>query len=243
MDGETMEQTSTQRPMIKLTPMEAKSSKILIAYDEIMKMPGLYILRKIRDEYNDKFEPFIRTETLTEISDKDLAYIYAARPVINPLEWLAITEFDYNGNYESLLGRFKTMYIESDFTDLAGQIEYFLKAFFITDIYFWSPGYDKRIDFDIQSKFADKENYNKIAYVTGPIEKCIEELNIDMVFYPYATEEMLKYTRDHKAIIFAFPNYGFNLGDKEGFVKNQLKTDDNVGIYPVFRNEKPIGLG
>ena len=237
-----MEVTAKQ-PMVKLTPMEAKSSKLLIAYDEVMKMPGLYVLKKIRDQYEDRFEPFIRTELLGEISDKDLPYIYASRPIQNPLEWLAITEFDYKSNYESLLGRFKTMYIETEFNDLANHIEYFLKAFFITDVYFWSPGYDKRIDFDIHSRFSDKENFNKIAYVTGPIDKCLIELGVDMIFYPYATEDILKLAREHKDVIFAFPNYGFNIGDSEGFVKGQLKTDDNIGIYPVFQNEKPVSLG
>ena len=232
-----------KQQMTKLTPMEAKSSKLLIAYDEIMKMPGLYVLKKIRDNYVDKFEPFIRTELLSEISDKDLQYIYAARPIYNPLQWLAITEFDYEANYESMLGRFKTMYIETEFTDLASHIEYFLKAFFITDLYFWSPGYDKRIDFDIHSKFSDKENFNKVAYVTGPIDKCIAELGVDMVFYPYATDDMLKLAREHKEVIFAFPNYGFNIGDRDGFVKGQHKDDDNIGIYPVFQNEKPVSLG
>ena len=230
------------KPMVKLVPMESKSSRLLIAYDEVMKLPGLYILRKIRDNYIDKFEPFIRTGLLTEIPDKDLPYLYAARPVINPLEWLKIAEFDYVSNYNNLVSRFKTMYVEMDFTSICDHIEYFLKAFFITGIYFWSPMYDKRIDFDIHSRFADKENFDKIAYVTGPLDKCIDEMETDMVFYPYVNDNMLALARKNKHVIFAFPNYGFNLVDKD-YLKGQTADDDNIGTYPLFQNEEPIYFG
>ncbi len=226
----------------KVTPMDIQPSRILIAYNEVIKQPGLYIIRKIRDKYSEKFKTYINMEFLNEVSDKDLPFLYAARTIKNPLEWLAISEFDYELNYQNLLGRFKSMYIEMPTTTLFKHIDHYLKAYFITDVYFWSRNYDKRIDFDIQSIYNDNEYHEKVNYVTGPIDKCIDQLKIDFVFYPEITEEMWPIIREREKVVFAFPTYAYNIGEDD-LVIGQKETDNNVGIYPIIQLEKDHFFG
>ena len=231
-----------KKPMPRTIPMDIKTSKLLIAYNEVIKQPGLYILRKIRDEYMEKFKPYINTELLAEISDKDLPYIYAARNVINPLQWLAITEFDYEANYNSLAKRFKTMYIESEPTTLNQHMTHFLKAFFITDLCFWTEEYDKRVDFDIQSTYNNTDFSEKVKYVTGPLDGCIRDIHPDVVFYPYITDDMWKLSRDNKDIVFIYPTYLFNVTTK-GILHGQPDDEDNVGTYPIIQSSTAHFMG
>ena len=230
------------QPMHKLIPMDMTPSRIFIVYDEIIKQPGLYILRMIRDKYPDKFKDFIDVQFLSDIPDKDLPYIYAARPEPNPLLWLSIKDFDYDANYKSLCRREKGMYLEMPFTSLNNHMDYFLRTFFITDIYFWTREYDKRVDFDIQLTYNDRPYANKVKYVTGPLNKCITQLTLDMVYYPIIDDNTWTMIRENKNIVFAIPNYAYNM-NYNNLLKGQTDQDDNVGFYPVIEQDKPHFLG
>ena len=231
-----------KQPVGKLIPMDIQPSSLLFAYDEIIKQPGMYILKMIRDKYPDKFREYIDIDLLQEISDKDLPYFYGARDIINPLQWLAKTEFDYEKNYRSLHNRTKEMYLEMPTTTLFTHMELYLKAFFITNVYFWTRDYDKRVDFDIQSMYNETEYKNKVNYVSGPFDKCITQLKIDIAFYPYLTDEIWGFIRNKPDTFFAFPNYGFNVIGKDT-PKGLSEGDDNVGVYPIIEQRKPYFLG
>ena len=231
-----------KQPIGKLIPMDVQPSSLLFAYDEVIKQPGLYILRMIRDKYPDKFREYINIDTLLEISDKDLPYIYAARDKVNPLEWLAVKEFDYEKNYMSLRNRVKEMYIEMPTTTLFNHMDMYLKAFFITKVYFWTREYDKRVDFDIQSQYIETAYINKVQYVTGPFDKCVNQLKIDIAFYPFLTDEVWGFIRNKPDTFFAIPNYAFNL-QNPNTPKGLTEDDDNIGIYPIIEQSKPYFLG
>lgn len=219
--------------------MEMVPSKLIIAYDEIIKQPGLYILRMIRDKFAEQFSEYINVDILQEIPDKDLNIIYAARNEINPLKWLAYGEFDYDRNYKSLHARNKSMYLEMDTTSLYEHMDAYFRAFFITDVYFWTRNYDKRVDFDIQYNFSSRTN--KAQYITGPFDMCVDSIKPDIVFYPYIND-IWDTIRKYRKTVFAIPTYGFNMAS-ESLLIGQTDDDENVGYYPIIQSDKPIFMG
>jgi len=219
--------------------MDMIPSKLIIAYDEVIKQPGLYILRMIRDQFSEQFSEYINIDLLQEISDKDMDIIYASRNEANPLKWLAYGEFDYDRNYKSLHHRDKNMYMSMPTTSLYEHLDSYIRAFFITDICFWTRNYDERVDFDIQYMFNDRTN--KMKYITGPFDMCIETVKPDMVFYPYIND-IWDIVRKHESIVFAIPSYGFNMAS-ESLLIGQTDDDENVGYYPVIQSDKPRFMG
>ena len=234
--------TEGKIPMRKLTPMDIKPAKMLIAYDELVKQPGLYVLRMIRDKYPDKFAEYLNIDLLKEILDKDLEILYDARSVLNPLEWLAISKFDYEANYTSLCKRDKDMYTNMKGTDMMDSIHEFVKTFFITDVYIWTRLYDKRVDIDIALNFGTGSEDDKCKYVTGPLDKVIEVTEPNMVFYPFINDRIWELVRKYRQVVFAIPTYDMNRGET-GSLKGQTEEDVNIGYYPLLRNRGIPFLG
>ena len=132
--------------------------------------------------------------------------------------------------------------MESEPTTLSGHIDYFLKAFFITDICFWTLEYDKRVEFEIQSRFNNAEHGEKVSYITGSIANCVTDIKPDVVFYPVINDDMWKLSRANKAIVFVYPTYGFNIADNK-LLKGQTDDDDNVGTYPIIQSSSIHFMG
>lgn len=237
-----MENTDQKTQIQKLIPMDMKPAKILLAYDELIKQPGLYILRMIRDKYSDKFSSYIDTEVLKNVLDKDLEVLYNAREERNPLKWVAISEFDYDLNYKSLYNRDKDMYTNMKGTDMFNHVKEFNRAFFITDIFIWTRLYDKRVDIDIALSFGTSGSDDKFKYVTGPFDKVVDTVEPNMVFYPFIDDDIWKIIRSHKDTIFALPNYTMNRGINNTF-KGQKDDDYNVGFYPIMTIDSSYCLG
>ena len=220
-------------------PIDMTESSLLICYEEIIKQPGLYIVEQIRKNPPESFKDYIDLETLQEVSDKDLPFLYNIRSHYNPLRWLATSTFDWDKEYEKLYNRDKLMYISSPYTDFHEGVEQYLKAFFISKIYFWSRYYDKRIDFDIQSEYNNRDHSDKVEYITGPLDATIDELEVDMVFYPELNDSIWELIRENRNIVFAFPSHPFNMANEDTLI-GQTSKDENVGFFPCT---KPHVLG
>lgn len=220
--------------------MDIKFSSILIYYDNCIKTGDIFLLRKIKEEFSSKFNKYINMDILNLIDkDENFNTMVFSRNEINPLKWLAISEFDYDANYKYLKNKFKDLYIKGDSFDLAKDVEEFFKSYFIKNVYFYSEIYDNRIDFDYQ--FIYNQN-GKASYVTGDLEQVINRFSIEAVFYPYNTEYIRDIARRHRDIIFSIPNYGFNM--ENGYKLKDLTDDDNnIGFYPLLRHTKPIFFG
>ena len=141
-----------------------------------------------------------------------------------------------------IIAQDKLMYLNLPYTHFHSSIAQFLKAFFISKIYFWSRYYDKRIDFDIQSEYNNTDHSDKVEYITGPLDAAIDELEVDMVFYPEITDDIWAIVRDNRDIVFAFPNHPFNM-QNESTLKGQTTKDENVGFYPCIDFSKSYALG
>lgn len=210
---------------------------VVIYYDEIMKNVGLSVLKLIHKKYKTQFSKLLNFDFFN-LPEKDLVYIYSARNKKNPLEWLAISEFDYELNYNNLLNKFNDIYIFTPPTNFAKTVDNMLDQFSIKKIIFVSENYDKRIDFDIQHTYRENKNYWKISYVTGAMVGVYNEYKPDIIFYPYLDENVLSLARANRNLIFAIPTYGFNDNP-------ELKDSDfNIGFYPsVINNNGPVYLG
>ena len=90
-----------------MKPSDLKRSKFLIHYDELVKPSGLFILRIIRDKYAKNFSKLINIQSISSISDQELELMYVSRNIINPLEWLKISDFDTEANYKYFYEKYK----------------------------------------------------------------------------------------------------------------------------------------
>ena len=217
-------------------PMQMEPSAVLFHYDEIIKLGGLFVLQVVRDNYADKMKEFIDIDFLRNTSDEDLFYLYLARTIYNPFEWLAIKEFNYEKNYLYFWKKFKNMFISARATDIKKTVDNLVDAYFISNIYIYSKEYDKRIDFDSQSMVRFGVHREKIKYVTGNLPAVLDQINPDLVFYPNIFD-IVELARLHRDIAFAVPNTAYNLTD-EGELLGIDKSDNNVGIYPVIQEAK-----
>ena len=213
--------------------MQMQPSDVLFHYDEIVKLSGLFILRMVRDYYAEKMAPYIDIPFLQNTSDADLYYLYLARTEYNPFEWLAIQEFNYEKNYNYFWKKYQNMFISSEPMDIKDTIVTLLDAYFINTVYIHSDTYDKRIDFDSQSMVQTHKHKSKLSYVTGPLDKVVEKINPDLVFYP-ELEPIVPIARDHRDIAFAVPNCGFNL-EEDGKLRFINQDDRNIGYYPIIQ--------
>ena len=219
-----------------MKPVQMQSSDVLFHYDEIVKLSGLFILRMVRDYYAEKMAPYLDMTFLSNTSDEDLYYLYLARDVYNPFQWLAIQEFNYEKNYNYFWNKYQNMFISSEPTDIHDTIMSLMDSYFINTVYIYSESYDKRIDFDAQSMVQLSRHRHKMAYITGDLSKVIEKVNPDLIFYPNL-EDILELARDHRDIAFAVPNCGFNL-EETGQLRYIDKNDHNIGHYPIIQSSK-----
>ena len=217
-------------------PIQMEPSAVLIHYDEIVKLGGLFVLQIIRDNYADKMKNYIDIDFLRNTSDEDLFYLYLARTIYNPLEWLAIKEFNYEKNYEFFWKKYKNMFISARATDIKKTIDNLVDAYFINTIYIYSREYDARIDFDSQSMVQNVIHREKLKYVTGKLSAVLDKMNPDLVFYPNIMD-IIELARLHRDIAFAIPNMAYNLTDN-GEILGIDKNDNNIGIYPVIQTAK-----
>ena len=220
--------------------MTVKFSNILINYDDCVKCSDFFLFEMIIDHYRDSFKNFISVDLLDLMdTEPNFKLIYFSRTIYNPFQWMAITDFDYDGNYEYFHKKYKNMYIESYSLDLCQDIIEFTKSYMIKNIYIYSKEYDKRIDFDYQYTFNKNP---KLQYVTGNLDDVIDKCSIEAVFYPVINDEILQLARKNKHVIFSIPNYGFNMQDPVT-LKGITDTDENIGFYPIMKNAKPLFFG
>ena len=220
-----------------------KKTKFLINFDEIVKPSGLFIIRTIRDNYAKSFSNFINIKELNTTSDEELEYLYISRNIINPLEWLKISEFDYVKNYDYFYNKYKNMYINTKPFPIMEAITNFINAYFITNVYFYSEKYDKRIDFEVASikNIHSKKDY-KIAYVTGNLNNVIDELSPEVIFYPYLEKIYDSTIKKYPNIIFSIPSFGYNFNNTI-IIEEIQKSINNIGFYPVIRLTEPVYFG
>ena len=194
----------------------------------------------IQTNYADKFKDYINLDLLYNLDDDALRLLCISRNVINPLQWLAKKEFNYDKNYEYFKGKYRNMYASSPEFSIAENIRRFIHTYFIEKVYIYSRKYDERIAFEIKSLFGSS---SKLVYAAGTISAVIDKFEPELVFYPYA-EEIIPVARANTGIVFAIPNYGFNIADDDvGGIKGSSDIDKNLGMYPLIRGKKEFFAG
>lgn len=225
-----------------MKPSDLKRSKFLIHYDELVKPSGLFILRIIRDKYAKNFSKLINIQSISSISDQELELMYVSRNIINPLEWLKISDFDTEANYKYFYEKYKNMYISTRSFDISKAINNFINAYFIDHVYFYSETYDKRIDFDIAALKNETSNDNKVSYIVGDLNSVIDEVSPNVIFHPYLNQIYENTIKTHREIIFSIPTFGYNFNENS-VVNKFTDNDSNIGFYPIIQLDKPIYFG
>lgn len=213
--------------------LRVNKANVLIVYDNVLKNPDPYILRRLVTTYRDKFKRYIDVETIETISDELLLSLVVNRAKKNVLEQVAITEFDYELNYNILHEKFLDMYQNSIPLQMYQTLINFYKSYCIDHIYVYNPTYDKRQHFDIETVFKDMRN---LQYVVGDMEDVINQIGDINVLYDWDVDRVndLVSTGLHDDIFFGVAQYPFNFEKDKLHLKHSLWKMDNVSYFPLL---------
>lgn len=151
-----------------------KPEIIFIVYDEVIKSPYPFILNLIKKELRPYYEDYLDLSILDKMDSDNIMRFCIQRHEKNIFRMLAKKEFDYDEALKDIVNKFDDLYINCDLLSIGKSIEFIKYQKFTEKIYIYTPEYDKRIHFDIQSTFQDM---NKINYVTGPFYDVISSLD------------------------------------------------------------------
>ena len=224
-----------------LTPTHAN---VLFVYDGVLRSSDTFILRMLVENYYDKFSPYMDLESIRTLTVDALLPLVIARTVKNPLQWLAIKEFDYEKNYTYLREKFVNMYERSPILKHYQVIESFISSYCIGSIYIWSREYDKRIHYDIASfqQNAKKE----IRYVTGDMQKVINTIGDLNIIYDCDADRVYDLLKDgnNTDVFFAVAQYGYNLEkSNQRLIHNLWERDNVAGFAPNTVTTESIYMG
>ena len=213
---------------------------ILISYEDMLKCPSFFVLKTIRDELIDAYEPFIHTDVIKNMSDEELLDLCKYRTKKNPLEYLAKRVFNYNKAFKDIMNKYPNSYSDSPKLRLCDYIDYLATQKFTDKILIYYEEFDEKILADISNMFS---NGTKIEMVCGKIEDVINDFNITGFFLnDHSCLQTIKECNKLEYSEILIPTYGYNLHlDSKG--SPTLKTDINeyskdnnfkVGMFNPF---------
>lgn len=218
--------------------LECNRLNILVVYDRIIKDPDIFILQKIAKKYYNQFKDYIDMESLLSLDASALAPVLYARKTQNILEWSAIKEFDYEKNYMFLYKEFKEMYRESAELKMVNTLKTFTTSYCIDRILIYNEIDDIRQRYDLFKLFGQ----SKIEYITGPMEKILKSIQINIVYdWDASRVAKLNEYEEFNHTFFAIAAYGFNFeeGDPDAWIniptlKYGLSERDNVAFFQTM---------
>ena len=210
--------------------IEPSHANVLLVYDGVMRSGDTFLLHMIVENYYDKFIPYMDLESIRTLSVDALLPLVIARTKKNPLEWLAIKEFDYEKNYTYLQKKFVNMYDRSPILKHYQVIESFIASYCIGSIYIWSQEYDKRIHYDINHFL---QMGNSVQYVTGDMQKVINTIGNLNIVYDWDADRVYDLLKDglNTDVFFAVARYGFNINKGDKRLIHNLWERDNVAPF------------
>ena len=218
-----------------LHTLNLQKADILFVYENVIKNPDAFILKKIVKDFRSKFEEYMDTNIISTLDITPLTLILIDRNDKNVLRWVSKKEFDYESNYNFLHKQFLNMYNESIMLDGGKILLRFIHSFCIGNIYIWNPVDDKRQRYDIVKNFGGPN----VMYITGDLGACIDKYKPKLV-YDWDADRIydLVRTNEHKDTLFGIANYGFNFEkDNPYLLKNELFMYPNVTYYVTYHRK------
>jgi hypothetical protein len=214
-----------------LTPSTAN---ILFVYDNVLKSPDAFILKKVATEYRDRFEGFIDFSLIDTNTPESLLLHLVRRNEKNPLKWLATQEFDYDKLYNQLHQGFSNMYRDAERLRLYNRLYSLAASYCIEHIYIWNPEYDVRQQFDLD----DILHENKVEYVVNPdLGQTILDIGEVNIVYDWDAERVWELVRTDKYddTFFGIAGYPFNFEkDEPDYLIHRLWERSNIAFYPIL---------
>lgn len=220
-----------------------RSEVILVSYEDMIKCPSFFVLKTIRDELIDVYEPFIHTDVIVNMSNRELMELCLYRSERNPLKYLSKRVFDYNRAFKDIMNKYENSYYESPKLKLCDYIDYLAAQKFIKSILIHSEEFDEKILADLSNMFSHSD---KIKLVCGSIDDVLSDYNITGFFinnHKYISNIKKNNRMQYSEIL--VPVYGYNMKMDENGTP-VLRTDINeyskgndfkVGLFnPVENN-------
>lgn len=211
--------------------LKVNKANVLIVYENVLKTPDVYILRRLVTTYRNKFKRYIDVETIETLSNELLLSLVVGRAKKNILEQVAITQFDYELNYNILHKKFVDMYHNSAPLQMYQALANFYNSYCIDHIYVYNPTYDERQHFDIESNFKDMQN---LQYVVGDLEDIVNQIGNLNIIYDWDVERVNSLVKKHNDIFFGVAQYPFNFEKDKLHLKHELWKMDNVSYFPLL---------
>lgn len=150
-----------------------KTEVFFVSYEEVIKSPYPVILQTILTKYKDFYSNYLKLDDLVHYNFANLTRFCIQRTDVNLLEYIAKTEFDYEGTLLELKSRFSNLYKISELLKFGQSLPILIAQRFTEKVYIYSPKYDPRIHLDIQTSLGTMD---KIAYVAGNLAEAVSNL-------------------------------------------------------------------
>lgn len=142
---------------------------IFIQYHDIIKSYKPYLLKKLlyNKDYREGYTGALNFDLFKDYSDNQLLGLAMRSLSKNILEYISISEFDYDATLESLYEDtedFPDMFSESPLLKIGTTIFSLLKLDYVKKIYVHTNTYDERIHKDLIDTYGDMK---RITYVNG----------------------------------------------------------------------------
>ena len=223
-------------PGVQLHRLEMQPIRAMFVYDRVLKDPDAFLLKKVASDFADQFKEYIDINKLNTVTIEYLTGALIDRDKKNPLEWLALKEFDYEENYKFLKDQFKNMYFSS--LPLYGWtiVDRFTRSFASGDIYIWNEVDDVRQKYDIVSNF----NNPGIKYITGDFFEAVKEVKPN-ILYDWDADRIGTLLQDelNQEIFVGIANYEFNFTrENRLLLKHNLTFRENVAFFVAYHPTK-----
>ena len=209
---------------------------ILVSYEDMLKCPSFFVLKTIRDELTEAYEPFIHVDIIKNMTDDELIDMCRYRSEKNPLKYLSKRVFNYDQAFKDIMDKYPNSYEYSYKQRLCEYIDYLAVQKFTDKILIYNHDFDEKMLTDISNMFSHNE---KIQLVCGDIEDVINDFNITGFFInDHNYIEIIKRCNKLQYSEILIPVYGYNMHLNENNTP-VLRTDINE--YSKY-NDFKIGL-
>lgn len=217
---------------------------ILISYEDMLKCPSFFVLKTIRDELIEAYEPFIHVDIIKNMTDDELIYMCRYRSEKNPLKYLAKRVFNYEQAFKDIMDKYPNSYKDSYKLRLCEYVDYLAMQKFTDKILIYTRDFDEKVLVDVSDMFSYNE---KIELVCGDIEDVINDFNITGFFindHNYI-DIIKKYDKLQYSEILV-PAYGYNMHLNENNIpvirtditEYSKHNDFKIGLFNPFDGHK-----
>lgn len=213
--------------------LTAMQLRLLFVYHNVLKSPDAFILKKMANEYRDRFEGFIDFAPIDLNSPQALLLLVLSRTVKNPIEWLATEKFDYDKIYDQLVKGFPNAYRDSERLRMYESVYNLSRSYCVEKIFIWNEVDDVRQRFDLDELLHN----DKVEYVVNKdLYQALKDIGDINFVYDWDIDRLYRImnSKEFDNTFFGIAGYPFNFDkDKPYALKYNMSEKPNIAYYYV----------